>query len=230
MERELILDIGIVLNTFLLFFLQLYFDATNQPMTVRITLAVLLLVPLIITIYKYHLEKERSKREKVLSNALELRALLIKLERVRNVWNIGSSLTYRGAQFIDTEIAYLGWRNYFDSYGKTINEKFDSFQFDLERFINQTEKQKSEEFSKILNSFYWLVSGFHHLHDALGEMIRLAGKIPTEEPKDIQELEQNYDDFSSALKQLCDDVEEVGKVFRGKYPLIPFKRISTTIS
>jgi len=229
METELKLDLGVVLNTFLLFFLQLYFDATNQPMTVRIILAVFLLVPLVITVYKYHSEKERNKREKVLNSTLKLRPLLIKLERVRNVWNIGSSLTYHSAQFIDKEIAYLGWRRYFDNYGKAVNEKFDSLQYDLERLINRTEKQKSEEFSKILNSFYWVVSGFRHLRDTLEEMIKLAGKIPTEESKYIQELDKNYDDFSSALKQLCDEVEEVGKVFRGKYPLKPLKKISATV-
>lgn len=229
MERELILDLGVVFNTFLLFSLQLYFDATNQPMTVRVVLAVFLLVPLVITVYKYYLEKERSKREKVLNNALKLRPLLIKLERVRNVWNIGSSLTYHGAQFIDKEIASLGWRRYFDSYGKATSEKFDSFQSDLERFINHTEKQESEEFSKILNSFYWLVSGFRHLHDTLAEMVKLAGKIPTEELRDIQELDENYDNFSNALKLSCDEIEEVGKVFKGRSPLKPLEKISTTV-
>lgn len=213
-------DIINLLVTLTVFTLPVYFAHLGLPLLIQISPAFLFVVPVVITLYKRRLETKRIESQKIIGKAIKLRPLLVKLERVRNISNIASSLTYQGIMFIEKELTYLGWRRYFDKYGKVVNGKFDDFQFELKRFID-TEKQEYEEFSRILNSFYWLVSGFRHLYDDLAKMVELAGKRPPiNELKHIQELEENYNDFFEALKQLCDEVEELGEVFRGKYPLV----------
>ena len=228
MKRKWLLDYALVANTAILFFGELYFELMNAPIELRAILAVFLIPPIVITLYKKRLDNEKIERQKIINKAMKLRPLLVKLERIRSVSNIGNSLTYRGIMFIDKEISYLGWRRYFDKYGNVMSDKFDAFQSELELFINETEKVTNEEFSRILNSFYWLTSHFRHLYDDLAKMIELAGKRPPKEDlKEVEELEENCKNFFEALKELCDEVEEIGEVFSGRYPLTPLREIST---
>ena len=71
-----------------------------------------------------------------------------------------------------------------------------------------------------LSSFYSLVSGFRHLYDDLREMVEFGQYIPKEEENNVQEIEENLMDFFGALRDLCDEDEDIGQEFKGKYPLM----------
>ena len=222
MERKLKLHVINFLNALAIFVLSVYFAFFKHPIWIQISPAVLVAVPLVIAWYERRMEKERIERQKIVDKAQKLRPLLVKLERLRVISIIGSSLTYHPEWFVDNEVASLGWRRYFDKHGKTINEKFDDLRLGMKQFINKTDKQEEQEFSRILDSFRLLVSGFCHLYDDLREMIQLVGKNPPKEVlKDVQELQTNYMDFLQALRNLCDEEkeEEIGKIFSGRYPL-----------
>ena len=229
MKRELILDIIMILITFVISVLVTYFSYLGFPIIVRFSPLLLIVFQIVITLYKRRLETKRIERQKIIGKAMKLQPLFVKLGRLRSISNFASSLTYRGIMFIEKEIEYSGWRKYFEKYGKTLNERFDSFLSEFNYFIDETERQENGEFSRILNSFYSLVSGFRHLYDDLAKMVELAGKRPPiDEIKYLEEIEENYEDFFHALKQMCDEVKELGEVFRGKYPLVtPLEKIST---
>jgi len=219
MKREMALDILNFLVALTVFVLPVYFAYLEYPFWIQILPSVLLVVPIVVALYKKRLETEIIEKQKIIEKTQKLRPLLVKLERLRPISSIGISLTHYGNRFIEKEIAFLGWRKHFNRQGKYLDSEFGWFDYHLYGSAKVSSNREEFGFSDKLTEFYWLVSGFLHLYDDLVAMIKLAGQIPTEEMKNIQELEANYEDFVEALKDLCDKDEEIGKVFRGRYPL-----------
>ena len=44
--------------------------------------------------------------------------------------------------------------------------------------------------------------------------------IPDDKLRNIQELQEDYKDFFQSLKGLCDEDDEIGSFFKGRYPLL----------
>lgn len=225
MKKEIVFDLTNFLVTLLVFILPVYFAYLGFPLEIQILPSTLLVVPIVITLYKRRLEVEKIERQRIVNKARKLQPLLVKLERFQDIHRIASSLTYN-KQFADDENAFLGWRRYFDRYGNHVNDEFSHYDYDFGWFISQTSRHTEEELQLKLLGFYFLVRSFRHLYDDLVMMIELAGKIPKDQIKNIQELEENYEDFLNALRDLCDEDEEIGKMFKGKYPLVkPHKKL-----
>ena len=109
----------------------------------------------------------------------------------------------------------MGWRKYFERYGDYVKKEFDYYDFDFGWFISQTFRHNKEELHRLFLGFYSIVEGFLYLYDDLAEMILLAGKNPPkEETKQIRELEESYEDFLNALRELRDEDEEIRKLFK----------------
>ena len=172
-----------------------------------------------ITFYKKRLRMRKAERQKITDKAEKLGPLLTKLERLKAISSVGSSLTYY-SEFIEERLAFLGWRRHFESRGKYLNDDFNWFLYDLDNFVDDPSRQEKMELSRKFVSFYWLVSGFRHLYDDLIRMKELAGKdFPMDELRKIEELQKNCDDFFQSLRNLCDEDAEIGSFFKGKYPL-----------
>jgi len=220
MNRNQVFDIMNFLASLAIFVLPLYFAYVGFPLWVQVSPAILLVIPLGIVLRKKQVERERIEIQKNISLANKIEILSIKLGRIEDIPKIGSSLTYN-KQFLADEIACLGWRRYFDSYGRKLSLEFGGLTGDLYYFIGEGYKfERKEDFYHRLIDFRNIISEFCHLHDDLAVMIKLGGKIPEEQVGHIQELEANYHDFLKALRDLCDEDEEIRKVFGGRYPLV----------
>jgi hypothetical protein len=220
MNRNQIFDIMNFLASLTIFVLSLCFAYIGLPLWVQVSPVVLLVIPLGIALHKKRVERERIKTQKNIILADKIRILSVKLARIADVPDIGSGLTYN-KQFLTDEIAWLGWRRYFDRYGRKLSSEFGSVVGDLYYFLEEGYKfEKKEDFYRRLISFREIVSSFCHLHDDLADMIRLGGKIPKERIGHIREYEANYEDFLKALRDSCDGDEEIERVFGGRYPLV----------
>jgi len=226
MNRNQIFDIINFLASLTIFVLPLCFAYIGLPLWVQVSPAVLLVIPLGIVLHKKRVEREGIKTQKNITLADKIRILSVKLARIADIPNIGSSLTYN-KNFLTDEIACLGWRRYFDRYGRKLSLEFGGFGGDLHYFLEEGYKfEKKEDFYRRLIDFREIVSSFCHLHDDLAEMIKLGGKIPKEQIGHIREYEANYEDFLKALRDSCDEDEEIRRVFGGRYPLVkPQKKL-----
>lgn len=209
----------------MLFILPIILGFANQPIVVQVAPVVLLAVPIVIAVYKKRLSRKKAERQKIIDKAEKMRPLLVKLERLKTVSSIGESLTYDG-KFIEDRLAFLGWRHYFGSQVKYLNEEYNWFLYDLDNFVGEPSRQEKTELHRKFLYFYDLVSSFRKVYDNLARMIELAGKeIPTDELRYIEELQEDYKDFFQSLKDSCDEDDEIGSFFKGKYPLGRLKKI-----
>lgn len=220
MKKESLLDSIVFINTILLFLLPAIFRFTDQPIEVQVAPVVLFAIPIAIVIYKKRLRAIEAERLEIVGKAEKLRPLLTKLERLKAISNVGSSLTYY-EEFIKDRLAFLGWRKHFESQGKNLDDELNSFLYDLDHFIHEPSRQKKSELHQKFFFFYTLVSSFRHLYDDLLRMIELAGKdIPRDEIRKVEELQENCEDFLQSLRDLCDEDVDIGSFFKGRYALI----------
>lgn len=228
MKRDLVFDIINFFVALLIFVLPVYFVYLELPLEIQILPSVLLVVPIVITLYKRRLETERTERQKTISRVKKLNTLLVKLDRIRNVFDIASSLTYN-KEIMDDELTSLGWRRYFDRYGREVDSDFASCDYWVGYLIyGPASKQDFNEFHSTIHDFYFVVMGFRQLYDDLANMIQLSEKIPKDQLQNIQELEENFEDFLKALNDWCDEDKEIEKLLEGRYQIRKrLKKIST---
>jgi len=220
MEIDSLLDSIIFIITILLFLLPIMLNFANQPIEVQLVPVILFAVPIAIAIYKKRLRARKAERQKIVDKAEKMRPLLVKLERFKAAWSIGEGLTYDG-KFIEDRLALLGWRKYFESQGKYLDEEHNWFVFDLDGFVSEPSRQRKTELHRKFQSFYKLVSSFRKVYDSLERMMELVEKdIPDDKLRDIQELQEDCEDFFRSLKGLCDEDDEIGSFFKGRYPLL----------
>jgi len=226
MKRDQILDILNFLVSLAIFVLPAYSVYIGLPLFFQVFPAVLLVIPLIIVLYRRRLESQTIQIRENITIADKIRVLMVKLERIVNIPNIGSSLTYN-KQFLSDEVACLGWRRYFDRYGRRMSLEFAGFGNNLNYFLEEGYKyEKKEDFPRRLIDFREIVSSFCHLYEDLNKMVDLGGEVPDEEARHLSEIAMNYDNFLKALQDSSDEVEEIGNVFLGKYPLISTMKTS----
>jgi hypothetical protein len=212
MKKELVFDIINFLVALLIFVFPVYFAYLGLPLETQILPSVLLVIPIVITLYKRRLETER---QRTVSRAKKLGTLLVKLDRIRNVFDIGISLT-KNKEFMDNELASLGWRTYFHIYGREVDSDFGYCDYCVSYHIKG---QGLDEFDSTVHDFYFSVQGFRQLYNDLATMIQVSKKIPKNQFQNIQELEGNFEDFLEALNDWCDEDEEIAKLLEGAYPI-----------
>jgi len=109
--------------------------------------------------------------------------------------------------------------------------EFAGFGNNLNYFLEEGYKyEKKEDFPRRLIDFREIVSSFCHLYEDLNKMVDLGGEVPDEEARHLSEIAMNYDNFLKALQDSSDEVEEIGNVFLGKYPLISTKKTSKKLT
>jgi len=94
MKRDQILDILNFLVSLAIFVLPAYSVYIGLPLFFQVFPAVLLVIPLIIVLYRRRLESQTIQIRENITIADKIRVLMVKLERIVNIPNIGSSLTY----------------------------------------------------------------------------------------------------------------------------------------
>lgn len=194
METDSLLDSIIFANSILLFLLPIILNFANQPIEVQLVPIMLFAVPIAIVIYKKRLRAKKAERQKIIDKAERTRPLLVKLGRLKAASSIGKGLTYDG-KFIEDRLALLGWRKYFESQGKYLDEEHNRFLFDLDRFVGEPSRQRKTGLHLRFQSFYKLVSSFRKVYDSLERMIELVEKeIPGDKLRDIQELQEDSQD------------------------------------
>ena len=223
MKSELALDLINFVNGVILFVAPLILNALKKPIEVQLSPFVFLAVPLVIAWYRRRTETQTLERLKVIQKAGKLQPLLFRLGKLKNIPTIATALLNdKRCLLRSNKAAVSGWRSYFDTYSKTLDEKFCSFESDLKNFVTGAKNREKEAFFVVVVDFYWIVSKFQDFYSKLVEMVEFAGGIPLE-CKDISEwsdqLYSDYKEFYDALKGLCAEDEEIRRKFEGKKPL-----------
>lgn len=201
--------------------LTIYSSSLNQPLNIRLSPLVLLLIPFILTIDEIVKEKNEIEDDKIRMEAKTLKPILIKLERVVIELSIFSQTTY-STSFFKNDVERLGWRKYFDAFTKILIDRFDDFNRNLDLFI-ENPKILKRTIDSYFNTFYWLVSDYHKFYNSFSELTELTNGFPYENKEDVNKLktlEEHYDNYYTALKNLHDENEKIRSIFAGRYPII----------
>ena len=198
----------------------IYLSSLNQPLRIQVLPLSFLLIPFGLTIYKTSKEKDEIKDNKESEKAKTLKPILIKLDRVLTEQSIFSQTTYLET-FLKNDVERLGWRKYFDIRDKTLRDRYYDFDRNLDLFIENPKVQK-KALEYYFNKFYWLVSDYHKFYNSFSELTELINGFPHENKgyvNRLKTLEEYYDNYYTALKNLNDENEEIGSIFAGRYPL-----------